>query len=116
MKSHGSGSLGDQEKRIQKVGKAKPKTLSVWEEFLNENLSFPFEAKVSESQSKCPLRFGDELKVKKIELVDDLYGIIVEVWHQRKKYAFPLCDLEVLDTGSTNYQHVEDYCVWFANR
>jgi hypothetical protein len=48
--------------------------------------------------------------------VDDLYGIIVRVTHRRRLVAFPLCDLEVTDERSPNYQLVEDYGVWFANR
>jgi hypothetical protein len=51
-----------------------------------------------------------------IELVDDLYGIIVDVRFGLRKYAHPLCNLEVLDKKSPNYQHVMDYAVWFANR
>jgi hypothetical protein len=49
-------------------------------------------------------------------LVDDLYGVIVDLRHGRRKYAFPLCDLEVTDKHSPNYQIVRDYAVWFANR
>ena len=35
---------------------------------------------------------------------------------ERRKYVFPLCDLEVVDKSSSNYQPVKDYAVWFANR
>jgi hypothetical protein len=46
---------------------------------------------------------------------DDSYGVIVDVRLGRRKYAFPLCNLEVADTESPNYRIVHDYRVWFAN-
>jgi hypothetical protein len=51
-----------------------------------------------------------------IGLVDDLYGVIVDLRHGRLTCAFPLCDLEVIDERSPNHQPVRDYAVWFANR
>lgn len=120
-KSHSWSYLGKQGQRIQKIlghiEEGNPMAeLDAWEFFLERNLSFPFDAKVSESQDEGPLRLGDKVKVKKIELTDDLYGIIVQVWHRKKKYAFPLCDLEVINKDSSNYQYIDDYCVWFANK
>jgi hypothetical protein len=35
---------------------------------------------------------------------------------QKKKYEFPLCDLEVIDKTRTDFQLIEDYGTWFANR
>jgi hypothetical protein len=90
--------------------------LDAWEEHLREKLRFPFEAEVTEWQERGPLRPGDRLKVKGISGVDDLYGIIVEVRRGRERFDFPLCDLEVTDKKSANYQPVKDYAVWFANR
>lgn len=87
-----------------------------WEEHLSESLVFPFEAEVAEYQEVGPLQAGDRVKVTGIGLVDDLYGIIVDLRRGRRKYAFPLCDLEVIDENSPNYQIVRDYAVWFANR
>jgi hypothetical protein len=61
--------------------------VEAWEEHLEEKLSFPFEAEVSEPQTRGPLRTGDRVSVKSITLVDDLYGIIVGV--RRGKEALP---------------------------
>ncbi|MFQ5793904.1 MAG: calcium-binding protein [Candidatus Bipolaricaulia bacterium] len=58
---------------------------------------------------------GDRLRVTGFALVDDLYGIIVDVKRGRRKYAMPLCDLEVIDEKSPNHQVVKDYAMWFAN-
>ena len=79
-------------------------------------LQFPFEAEVFEWQEEGPLQEGDKVKVVSIYEDDDIYGILVSLRHGRKKYEFPLCDLEVLDKSSANYQPVKDYAIWFANR
>jgi len=90
--------------------------VEAWEEHLEENLSFPFEAEVAEYQERGPLQTGDHVKVKSISEADDHYGVLVEVRRGGEKYVFPLCDLEVIDKQSPNYQPVKDYVVWFANR
>ena len=113
--------LGEQGKRIGKVlaevdEDDEMATLDVWEEHLSESLVFPFEAEIAEYQDRGPLQAGDRVKVTGIGLVDELYGVIVDLRRGRRKYAFPLCDLEVKDENSPNYQIVRDYAVWFANR
>jgi hypothetical protein len=90
--------------------------LRAWAAYMEENLLFPFEADVDEYQSRGPLQARDRVKVTGIALVDDLYGVIVDLRLGRRKYAFPLCDLEVIDKRSPHYQLVHDYRVWFANR
>lgn len=90
--------------------------LEAWEARLQQALRFPFEAVIAESQDRGPLRTGDRLTVRSITLVDDQYGLIVAGTHQRRRYDFPLCDLQVLDQRSPNYELVKAYVVWFANR
>ncbi|WP_161598646.1 MULTISPECIES: calcium-binding protein [Desulfonatronospira] len=87
-----------------------------WERHLEEVLKLPFEAVVSEFQEKGLLQQVDKVKVHGFEGWDNLYGIIVSIRAGRRKYAVPLCDLEVIDRTSSNYQPVKDYAVWFANR
>jgi hypothetical protein len=120
-KKHAWSWLGEEGERIRKVLAGidpddEMGLLDAWEEHLAENLGFPFEAQISEYQERGPLQAGDRLKVTGIGLVDDLYGIIVDVRRSREEFAFPLCDLEVVDKCSPNYQLVDDYAVWFANR
>jgi hypothetical protein len=120
-KKHAWSWLGEEGKRIGKVLAGVDRDdemgcLHAWEDRLAGRLSFPFEAKVSEFQTRGPLQVGDRVKVTGIGLVDDLYGIIVDVRLGRRKHAFSLCDLEVVDRRSPNYQLVDDYAVWFANR
>lgn len=118
---HSWSYLGEQGKRIQAVlEKAEYESdwaeFEAWEEHFQQVLKFPFEAEVAEWQDRGPLRTGDEVKVLGIEGSEDLYGILVSLRHKRRKYVFPLCDLEVSDKTSSNYQPVKDYVVWFANR
>ncbi|NSW90944.1 MAG: hypothetical protein HPY74_09810 [Firmicutes bacterium] len=39
-----------------------------------------------------------------------------EVLEYQERYYFPLCDLEASDKKSKNYELLNDYSVWFANR
>lgn len=89
--------------------------LNAWEKYLEEVLIFPFSASVIGYMDKGPLKFGDKVSVKGITLIDDLYGIIVELRFGRKKYHHPLDDLDIIDKDSSNYQHINDYAVWMAN-
>jgi hypothetical protein len=120
-KRHSWSWLGEEGKRIQRVladvnEDDVMKALKAWQKYMEKTLTFPFDAVVSGYQRKGPLQLGDRVSVKKISIVDDLYGVIVELRRGRKKYHHPLCDLEVINEDSANYQPLTDYCVWFANR
>ena len=71
---------------------------------------------MSEYQESGYLQAGDQVRVQRLRMIDDLYGIIVEATRGRERYDFPLADLEVLKKKSPSYQPVRDYCVWFANQ
>jgi hypothetical protein len=112
---------GEQGRRVQKVLAGIDEdddvaAVEAWEAYLEQRLDFPFEAEVAEYQDRGPLQAGDRVTVTGISLADDHYGIIVSLRHGRQRYDFPLCDLEVSDKDSPNYQHVDDYSAWFANR
>jgi Domain of unknown function (DUF6398)/Calcium binding len=116
---YGRVNLDEQDRRIQQVlaGVDEDNELvDVWEEYLEKNLAFPVEAVIDESQERGPLKTGDRVKVTEITDVDEMYGIIVHLRVGRKSYHFPLCDLKVVDESSPNFQRVDDYRVWFANR
>jgi hypothetical protein len=89
---------------------------NAWSEYLEKHLSFPLEAKVSEVQRRGPLQAGDLVKVIGIRDFEDMYGILVDVRVGYRKFVFPLCDLEAVDESSPNYELIDDYAVWFANR
>lgn len=92
------------------------KALLAWKSHLDARLSFPFEAQIVEPQAHGEIKLGDPVSVFDLASVDDKFGILVSVKTKRKRFDLPLCDLEVCDEESLNYQLVEDYAVWFANR
>jgi len=113
--------LGEEGRRIRQVlidvdDDDEMGMLDAWEGYLEQKLTFPFEAEVYERQDKGPLNPGDRVTAIGISLVNDSYGVIVDLRRGRSRYAFPLCDLTVVDERSSNYQVVSDYRVWFANR
>ena len=88
-----------------------------WKRYFKVNLKFPFKAIVTEDhEDDEEISSGDMVKVTKIEIVDDLHGIIVSIIHENGKFAFPLCNLEVESQNDPNFLPVRDYAVWFANK
>lgn len=113
--------LGEEGARIQAIiGAVDPDDewaiLEAWDSHLRSVLRFPFAAEVAEFQERGPLRAGDQVVVRAITDIDDSYGLIAKVKHRRGTYHFPLCDLEVTDKRSPDYNEVRAYVVWFANR
>ncbi|CEG11716.1 hypothetical protein MSIBF_A1660002 [groundwater metagenome] len=120
--------MNEQETRINKVieGIDEENTsvlFEVWKKYLEGVLIFPFEARVSGDLKGDEEIFDKDnrITVKKISEIDDTYGIIVEGWKLevkkgRKKFQLPLDDLKVTDEESSNYQYINDYSVWMANR
>jgi hypothetical protein len=113
--------LGEQGRHIQQVlnsasRKGEMGAFRAWEKHLQANLTFPFEAKVSEWQERGPIQTGEHVSVLGIEMVDDSYGIIVSIKAKHGHYDFPLCDLEAIPDTSPNYEPLNNYVVWFANR
>lgn len=87
-----------------------------WESYLNENLTFPFDAKIFDGEYSNNFKIGDRVSIKKICLIDDLHGLIVDVYKSRNKFALPLCELEAVDKKSANYLPLQAYSTWFANQ
>jgi hypothetical protein len=113
--------LGEQGRRIQAALKGVDEeddmaAFAAWERHLRKRLRFPFVAEVFEYQEVGPIRAGDRLRVLAILGNVALHGVIVEVRRKHLSYQFPLADLEVIDKDSPNYQFVDDYSAWFANR
>ena len=84
-----------------------------WVDFLKSELTFPFDAKIEES-GDIELNRNDIVKVKGIEGFEDIYGVLVEIRKGRRKYIFPLCDLEITDKNSKNYFIIEKFLSWWA--
>jgi hypothetical protein len=113
--------LGEEGIRISKILKtANPVNemdcLQKWVEYLEDQLSFPVEAIVEESESDWLIKEGQKVSIKSLPHIVDTYGVIATVRIGRKQYEYPLCELEVIDKKSHNYQPIDDYKLWFANR
>jgi len=66
-----------------------------WFEFLSEKLVFPFSAKAVIAEYSENIKNGDFVNVKSIYDYYDMYGIMMEVTKESKKYFIPLCELEI---------------------
>ena len=114
-------SLGDEGARISKIlGTVNPhdemKSLQKWVNHLDAELTFPIHAIVSDSEDDWLIKTGDNVLLKSLPHIVDLYGVIAAIMLNGKKYEFPLCNLEVIDKALKDYQLIEDYKTWFANR
>jgi hypothetical protein len=112
--------LGEEGRRIQQIlAHVDPDDeraiLAAWNLHLKKTLRSPFEAEVSELQESGRLRIGDQVIVKKIVGIDDLYGILVEIKGKHGVSVFPLCDLAMPKTSSPNNEHLQIYSLWFSN-
>ncbi len=112
--------LEEEGERIQKVldgidPEDKDACLEAWFNHLEKNLTFPFEAKLTEYDFYGPIRAGDTIRVIALNEVFEDYGILVDVKKDRKIYQLPLADLRAKDNWAPQYQAIKDYAVWFAN-
>ena len=90
--------------------------LHAWENYLSENLTFPFVAEVSELLTPSRLKIGSKVKVRGISAIDDRYGVIARLQVGRKIVDHPFCDLEVPKASSPNHNPLQLYVVWYANQ
>lgn len=114
-------SLGDKRIRISKVlDNVNPddemKCYQEWLEYLDNELSFPIHAIVSDSEENWFIKRGTAVVIKSLADIADMYGIIASVSLKRKKYEFPLCCLKAIDKTKADFQLIDDYKTWFANR
>lgn len=111
--------MSEQMDRINRILGDMPDPLVTWYAHLSAHLTFPFQAEVFEPQGYGTIHDGDQVTVLGLydeDDTDDLYGILADILHQRDRFPFPLCDLEIIDPSDSRWQVVDDYAVWFANR
>lgn len=89
--------------------------LEKWEEHLDEELQFPFEVEVVETE-RGGLRYGTKFKLLALNDYDDMRGIFGIGKGEMGAVTFPICNLEATDKESKNYELLRNYVVWFANR
>ena len=113
--------LGPEGKRIHQVLEGIARNdewaaLETWYKHLEQKLTFPFEAELTEFEFYGPIRPGDAVQVLALNEIFEDYGILVDIKKGYDRYQIPLADLEVKDQQVPQYQLVKDYTVWFANR
>jgi len=89
--------------------------LDIWLDYLEKELSFPFEASIQDSEN-FELKWKDIVNVKQIEDFEDMYGILLEIRKGRKKFIFPLCDLEVVEKQSRNRFIIDAFLEWWTEK
>ena len=114
-------SLGKEGLRISKILQGvdpndEMKCLIKWFDYLEKELNFPVQAIVSDIEYNAILKDGDTVSIKSLHDTADMYGIIASIRFNGKKYMSPLCELEVIDKTKADFQLIEDYKTWFANR
>jgi len=114
-------SLGEEGSRISKILQGvspndEMKCLQKWVEQLDKDLIFPIQAIVSETEDNWLIKSGDKVLIKSLPHIVDIYGIIASIRLNGKNFEFPLCDLKVIDSTQANFQLIDDYRTWFANR
>ena len=92
------------------------KCFEKWIGHFERSLTLPCHAEVSESEENEQIKEGTTVEISKLSGVNDRFGILAAIAIDGVNYEFPLCDLDVTDKKSANYQIVNDYTVWFANR
>lgn len=90
--------------------------LYIWKEYLEENLTFPFNVEVAEADFRSSMKIGTTFKVTGLLAADEHYDILVKGRKRISRVDYPLCDLELVDKDNPNYLLVRAYVVWFANR
>ncbi len=114
-------SLGDEGIRISKVlNNVNPlnemECFQKWMGYLNNALSFPISAIVTDDADNGSIESGEMITINSLSRINDIYGIIASISHHGKKYEFPLCDLKATDKAKAEFQMIDDYRIWFANR
>lgn len=89
--------------------------LDIWLDYLEKELIFPFKASIQDSEN-LELQWKDIVNVKQIEDFVDMYGVLLEIRKGRKKFIFPLCDLEVVEKQSRNRFIIDAFLEWWTEK
>jgi len=89
---------------------------NAWLAYLNTALTFPFMG-VYHTDDEYTSAVPDEgiVSVQRLIEIDPIFGLIAEVEHKSKKQITPIIYIEVQETESSNYEHLELYKLWLSN-
>jgi hypothetical protein len=84
-----------------------------WHCYLDDNLSFPFNAECITERRTSPLRKGEKVKVLDMSPEDDcMKEIFVQIEWQGREMGVPLAQLKPIDVDSQTEEAVEDWHYW----
>jgi hypothetical protein len=86
-----------------------------WDDYLKKTLKFPFRA-VYFAEGKSPIPHEATVKVTRVHSIDDWYGILMSVEYKNKFYQLPLANLTAVNQNGINYETVDLYDTWFADK
>ncbi len=90
--------------------------LEAWMVRLSITFHFPFKVTRFARMRRSRVAVGEIGEVVGIVDTKGEEGLFTEVKLNRRSYSNPLRDLEATYGSSSNYQALNDYVVWFANR
>ena len=120
-------SIADDEKRVaqilgtkegEKLPEVSEEYLEMYHQYLNDHLSFPFEAEYSKETGPMEdTHYG--IKVTGLSDPDEspdveFYGLFCYGKQGRRKVVVPLAEVEAKEKGE-NEKLVDDYRIWFWN-
>jgi len=115
-------SEGEESLRISKILegvnlKDEMKCYQKWYDHLEKELSFPIQAVIQEyAENDWTIKSGEKVIIKSLSSITDMYALIADITFKGRKIEYPLCDLEVKNKISNDYQLIKDYSIWFSNR
>jgi hypothetical protein len=86
---------------------------TTWQDSLEEQLKFPFEACIERNSPGSPAIKGDFVTITKLTPFDSLTGVQGEVHYRNFILHIPLANIIVLNESSSNHQLIDDYKLWF---
>ena len=78
-------------------------------------MTFPFKATIQDSEN-LELKWNDVVNVKQIEVFAEMYGVLLEIRKGRRKFIFPLCDLEVVEKQLKNRFIIDAFIEWWTEK
>ena len=86
-----------------------------WYYYLENKLSFPFQAKCISADVVSPLRKGETVEVVRMAPEDNCeHDMFVLVRWQRRKMAVPLTQLAAVDPDESTEEAIGDWHYWVA--
>lgn len=89
--------------------------ISAWHCYLEDNISFPFDAVCEKQMIRSPLQVGEQVTATNLAKINDCgEGIMIIIEWQCRKFAVPLEQLKPADVNADFIEAVEDWKYWIS--